>query len=109
MSRTTFSFSPLAGLKMYSSASLQPSLYRPRSRSVVAMIRGSWGQLDDISPTQIVTTPGCLAFPKLLVVDHARFGPDLRRKGGVGDGLVDGVALAAHPGREQGRVLAAPS
>src|SRR3954447_12669067 len=37
MSRTVCSFSPFSGLKTYSSTSLHPSLYRPRSRSVVAM------------------------------------------------------------------------
>src|SRR3954447_17137072 len=37
MSRTVCSFRPFSGRKTYSSTSLHPSLYRPRSRSVVAM------------------------------------------------------------------------
>ncbi len=37
MSLTTSAFRPFSGLKTYSSSSAQPSLYRPRSRSVTAM------------------------------------------------------------------------
>src|SRR3954451_2706195 len=37
MSRTVCSFTPFSGRNTYSSTSLQPSLYLPRSRSVVAI------------------------------------------------------------------------
>src|SRR3954467_7139012 len=40
ISRMMSSFSPRLGLKTYSSASLQPSLYFPRSRSATAMRGG---------------------------------------------------------------------
>src|SRR4051794_24608838 len=64
MSRTVCSFNPLAGLNTYSSTSLHPSLYRPRSRSVVAMDQLRCKSVCEVLFSEVLLPECC--FPEFL-------------------------------------------